>query len=78
MKKTESEASAKSVTDYAKALGISPRKAWDMVHGREVAHFKIGRRVLIPASEIENTIKRNLVPAKDFDAISRAKSILES
>ena len=63
MDKIQQSPAAISVPCFAVAIGISARKAWEMVHKRKVPHVKLGRRTLIPFVEIENTISKNTVPA---------------
>jgi hypothetical protein len=52
-----------TIRDFARALSLQPPtiKAW-LLQGR-LAKVHLGRRVMIPVSEIDRLINENLVPA---------------
>ena len=52
-----------SVEDAATALGLKPVTVRQWANARRIARVKLGRRVLIPAAEIERLIEANLTPA---------------
>jgi excisionase family DNA binding protein len=54
-----------SVRETAAYLGVSERLIWNMIHKREIAHVRIGRRVLIPLSSIKEYVQHNTVPTFD-------------
>ncbi len=52
-----------SVEETARRLGLKPVTVRLWAAGRRLARVKLGRRVLIPASEVERLIEANLQPA---------------
>jgi excisionase family DNA binding protein len=52
-----------SVPAFAARLGVQPStiRAWLMA--RRISKVKLGRRVLIPNSEVSRLIERGLIPA---------------
>lgn len=52
-----------SVPEFAFLVNCSERKAWDMVHKREIGHVRVGRRVLIPDAEVKRFLEQRMVPA---------------
>lgn len=63
MEKQTGQARAVSIPDFAIALGIKEPtvRAWLMK--RKISKIKLGRRTLIPISEIERLLSENLTPA---------------
>jgi excisionase family DNA binding protein len=45
-----------SVEEAARLLGISPGLAYQLVHRRELAAIKLGRRILVPRHAVEALI----------------------
>lgn len=68
-KPTEPEAF--DVPTSAQIIGSSARVIWDEVKNRKIAHFRIGKRVLISRIAINEYISRNTIPAIDGKAIAR-------
>jgi len=52
-----------SIPEAAARLGLKPVTIRQWASGRKLARVKLGRRVLIPESEIERLIAQNLTPA---------------
>ena len=44
--------------DAAKALGISPRKLWQMTKDGQIPFVKVGRVVLYPTAELRDWLSR--------------------
>jgi len=44
------------VRDFAEALRIPQRTAYDLIRRGEVAHLRLGRIIVIPTSEVERLI----------------------
>jgi excisionase family DNA binding protein len=54
-----------SVEDFAAAVGLRPVTVRQWAAARRIARVKLGRRLLIPESEITRLIEANLTPAAD-------------
>lgn len=52
-----------SVDQAAAQLGLRPVTVRQWASARRIARVKLGRRVLIPVSEVERVIEANLMPA---------------
>jgi excisionase family DNA binding protein len=52
-----------SIPGFAEVLGIRPSTVRKKLARREVTFFKIGRRTLIPFSEVARLIAANTIPA---------------
>jgi excisionase family DNA binding protein len=52
-----------TIPGFAEAVGVRPSTVRKMLMKRQIAFFRIGRRVSIPASEATRMISENLVPA---------------
>jgi excisionase family DNA binding protein len=52
-----------SVEEAAARLGLRPVTVWQWASARKIARIKLGRRVLISASEIERLIESSTIPA---------------
>jgi excisionase family DNA binding protein len=52
-----------SVEESAVALGVRPPTIRAWLAGRKLSKVKLGRRVLVPAAEIQAMIERNTIPA---------------
>ena len=59
------DATMLTVNEIAKELGLKPPTIRLWVAQRKVAHFKLGRAVRIPRSELERLMKESLIPARD-------------
>jgi excisionase family DNA binding protein len=53
-----------SVGETAARFGVSPWTVRDWIAQRKLTRVKIGRRVLVPESEIERVIERGTQPAR--------------
>ncbi len=53
---------------FSDRLGMSIHWTRKKVHSRELAYVTIGRRVLIPESEVLRIISEGLIPAKEASA----------
>ena len=51
---------AYSVPEAAEALGLSPRTAWQLVAAGRLGSVRVGRRVLVPISELARFISADL------------------
>jgi excisionase family DNA binding protein len=56
---------AYSLPDAAQALGLSVRSLRYLMQQRKLGYARIGRRVLIPASELERLLRRASVKATE-------------
>lgn len=56
---------AYSVPEFSDILGIAVRTGWKLVNEREIAHLRVGKRVLITIEAIEDFKKRNTVSARE-------------
>lgn len=54
--------------EMAKALGISPRKLWQMTHDGHIPFVKAGRTVLYPVAELQVWLSQQAEAAKGGDA----------
>ena len=54
-----------TVNEIARELGLKSGTIRLWVSQRRVAHFKLGRAVRIPRSELERLMKESLIPARD-------------
>jgi excisionase family DNA binding protein len=52
-----------SIEEAARRLGLRPITVRTWAGARKIARVKLGRRVLIPASEIERLIEASTIPA---------------
>jgi hypothetical protein len=52
-----------SIRDFARALGLQPQMIKKWLRLRRVSKVCLGRRVLIPVTEVDRLIAENLVPA---------------
>ena len=52
-----------SIEDASRRLGLRPVTVRAWAAARKLARVKLGRRVLIPASEIDRLIERSTIPA---------------
>jgi len=52
-----------SIDQAAARLGLRPVTVRQWASARRIARVKLGRRVLIPVSEVERVIEENLMPA---------------
>lgn len=52
-----------SITEAAGRLGLAPITIRQWAGRRRIARIKLGRRTLIPASEVERLIAEGTVPA---------------
>jgi len=52
-----------SIAEAAQRLGLRPVTVRQWAAARKFARVRLGRRVLIPVSEIERLIERGLIPA---------------
>jgi len=52
-----------SIEDVAARLGLKAVTIRQWANARKVARVKLGRRVLIPASEVERLIESSTIPA---------------
>ena len=57
-----------TVNEVAQELGLKAPTIRLWVAQRKVAHFKLGRAVRIPHSELERLMKESLIPARDSRA----------
>ena len=55
-----------SVTELAAALGVSPALVRESIYRHELASFKLGDRVIIPAEAIDKKIKAGLEEVEQF------------
>jgi len=55
-----------SVTELAEALGVSPQLVRESVYRHELASFKLGDRVIIPAEAINEKVKTALDEVEQF------------
>ncbi|MBI1272232.1 helix-turn-helix domain-containing protein [bacterium] len=58
-----------SIEQCSKILGVTERKVRKMINERELAHVRIGRRVLVPTQVIRTFIEKNTIPALDREAL---------
>ena len=59
-----------SVPEAAEVLGISPKAAWQRLYRGELPYRRWGRRVLIPAQELERFLAA--LPGKTADEAAAA------
>jgi hypothetical protein len=61
--------SANSATDdlraytpatFAKAIGLGETKAREILASQEVRNFKVGRKIIVPAVEVDRWMRRQL------------------
>ncbi len=50
--------------EAAKALGISPRKLWQLTHDGHIPSVKVGRTVLYPTAELRAWLSQQAEAAK--------------
>jgi excisionase family DNA binding protein len=62
-KNAEDGALLLSIDQAAARLGLRPVTVRQWASARRIARVKLGRRVLIPVSEVERVIEANLMPA---------------
>ncbi len=53
---------ALSIAESAQALGIGRTKMTELINGHEVRSVRIGRRVLVPRSALEEFLDRKAAP----------------
>lgn len=63
MKKDSEQARVLSIADFATALGVKAPTIRCWLMQRKIARVKLGRRVLIPRTELERLLNENLIPA---------------
>ncbi len=51
--------------DAAQALGISPRKLWQLTKDGEIPSLKVGRTVLYPTAELQAWLSRQAASPKE-------------
>lgn len=51
---------ALSVPEAAKAIGIGRTKMFELIAGEDIKAIKIGRRTLVPATELTKFISSNI------------------
>ncbi len=51
--------------DAAQALGVSPRKLWQMTKDGEIPSLKVGRTVLYPTAELQAWLSRQATSPKE-------------
>src|SRR5579871_1279518 len=51
-----------SVPQAARLLGIGPTLAWELVHTRVIPSVKLGRRVLVSRTALEQLATAGLIP----------------
>jgi excisionase family DNA binding protein len=52
-----------SIPETARDLGISERQIWKLLAAEEIRSFKIGKRRLIPRTEIQRFVDRKMAEA---------------
>jgi len=52
-----------SVSQASKQLGVSARLVYKLVRSGSLTHIRVGNRIIIPESELENYLVRNKVVA---------------
>jgi excisionase family DNA binding protein len=52
-----------SIEQAAAQLGLKPVTVRQWANARKIARVKLGRRVLVPAAEVQRLIDSNLIPA---------------
>ncbi|MGO9685113.1 MAG: helix-turn-helix domain-containing protein [Beijerinckiaceae bacterium] len=52
-----------SIDETARRLGLRPVTIRSWAGKRKIARVKLGRRVLIPSSEVDRLIERSTIPA---------------
>jgi excisionase family DNA binding protein len=52
-----------SIEEAARRLGLRPVRVRAWAGARKIARVKLGRRVLIPISEIDRLIESSMIPA---------------
>ena len=60
--------------DAAMALGISPRKLWQLTHDGHIPFVKAGRTVLYPTAELQAWLSRQSEAGKGGGDDGRRKS----
>jgi len=50
--------------DAARAIGISPRKLWELTNRRMIPHLRIGRRLLYPIAELQGWLAEQAAKGK--------------
>jgi excisionase family DNA binding protein len=48
------------IPEAARFLAVSPRHLWRLIHNGEVRSIRFGRRVLVPAEELERLAKQGV------------------
>jgi excisionase family DNA binding protein len=51
---------AHSVSEAAELLALGRTKTWELVHTGELGSVRVGRRVVVPLSAIEDYLDRRL------------------
>ncbi|WP_395697895.1 helix-turn-helix domain-containing protein [Methylocella sp.] len=54
---SSAEKLAYHMKEFCAALGISPSTAWAQVAAGKIATIRVGRRVLVPAAELQRILK---------------------
>jgi excisionase family DNA binding protein len=54
------EPRAYSVKEFSKFVGISERTVWNRLEDGSIRAAKLGRRILIPASELERLLSSDM------------------
>jgi excisionase family DNA binding protein len=67
---------AYSIDEVADRLGVSRRKVWQELKEGRIAHFRVGRRVLMTEAQLNDYVAKSSV--ESFDAQSEASSIVVS
>ena len=57
-----------NVEEAAKILGISRASAYEAVRKREIPSLRIGKRILVPTSQLEKMLDHGEFPTEHFDA----------
>lgn len=65
-----------SVREVAHSLGCSQRFVWNEIHKREMAHMRIGRRVVVTIDQLEEYIRLHSVEVSSV--LSKSKQVLEA
>jgi excisionase family DNA binding protein len=61
MDKTDPQPLVHSPENAARRLGVSVRKIYDLITSGEIRSCKVGKRRLIPESELQSFVQRKLV-----------------